>query len=110
MQTKLGSIVSSLPSHASAQTSQVNKPGDNPELISLILVCSAIVLLTVICNNISKLIQPLLYSKSPNKVPCRNCQYFNSNYYIKCAVHPSNVMTDRAVDCKDYRSAKIHHT
>ena len=35
-------------------------------------------------------------------VPCRNCHFFSLNPYIKCAVHPSTVLTKQAIDCLDY--------
>jgi hypothetical protein len=37
-----------------------------------------------------------------NQVPCRNCQYFSGNFYLKCAVNPSDVLTNKAINCSDY--------
>ncbi|MGL4619755.1 hypothetical protein [Chroococcidiopsis sp.] len=37
------------------------------------------------------------------KVPCRNCQYFTNNPYLKCAVNPGAVLTEEALKCSDYR-------
>jgi hypothetical protein len=42
--------------------------------------------------------------KRSHQIPCRNCRYFSGNFYLRCAVHPSNVLTEKAVDCADYRS------
>lgn len=39
---------------------------------------------------------------SLERVPCRNCRFFSLNQYLKCAVHPSVVMTKQAIDCPDY--------
>ena len=36
------------------------------------------------------------------QVPCRNCRFFNNNHYLKCAVHPSTVLTKQALNCSDY--------
>ncbi len=36
-----------------------------------------------------------------SKLPCCNCQFFNKNPYLKCAVHPTIVMTEAAIDCPD---------
>ena len=33
---------------------------------------------------------------------CNSCQYFNNNLYLKCAIHPSTVLTEASNDCKDY--------
>lgn len=37
-----------------------------------------------------------------NRVPCKNCQYFSGNFYLKCAVRPDDVLSKRATDCSDY--------
>ena len=36
------------------------------------------------------------------RIPCKNCQYFLSNTYLKCAVHPTIVLTPKALNCSDY--------
>jgi hypothetical protein len=42
-------------------------------------------------------------STNPHKnLPCRNCQYFSNNHYLKCAIQPSLVMTAEAINCSDY--------
>lgn len=45
----------------------------------------------------------------PKKAPCTNCTYFSDNVYLKCTVRPTDVLTERAVDCKDFcaRSPKL---
>lgn len=51
-----------------------------------------------------KLIRSQLSLGKPfHKIPCTNCQYFNSNIYLKCAVQPSLVMSEKAKDCTDYQ-------
>jgi hypothetical protein len=34
--------------------------------------------------------------------PCPSCRFFSSNLYLKCAVRPADVLTERAVHCSDY--------
>jgi hypothetical protein len=42
-------------------------------------------------------------STNPHEnLPCRNCQYFSNNHYLKCAIQPSLVMTTEAINCSDY--------
>ncbi|MEC4816105.1 MAG: hypothetical protein SAK29_22960 [Scytonema sp. PMC 1069.18] len=36
------------------------------------------------------------------KVPCRNCQYFANNPFLKCAVRPDTALTEEAMNCPDY--------
>jgi hypothetical protein len=40
--------------------------------------------------------------ESDSKVMCHSCKYFHNNLFLNCTLHPSTVMTERAVDCKDY--------
>ncbi|MCY7337011.1 MAG: hypothetical protein LH613_12495 [Chamaesiphon sp.] len=56
---------------------------------------------------IPKVMQPSFRPKLNDKVPCDRCQYFSHNPYIKCALHPDTVLTDRAVDCRDYHSGSL---
>jgi len=38
-----------------------------------------------------------------NRVPCMNCHFFRMNQHLKCAVNPSWVLTEKAINCLDYR-------
>lgn len=38
-----------------------------------------------------------------NQLPCMNCHFFYMNQHLNCAVNPSVVLTDKAVNCLDYR-------
>ena len=40
--------------------------------------------------------------KHLDQVPCKNCQFFTSNHYLKCAIQPSIALTQEAVNCPDY--------
>lgn len=40
--------------------------------------------------------------QSFQKIPCSKCRYFNSNPYLKCAVNPSVVLKDEAINCPEY--------
>jgi hypothetical protein len=40
------------------------------------------------------------YHKPP---PCRTCRFFVNHPYLKCAVHPSIVLTELAYNCSDYK-------
>jgi len=41
-----------------------------------------------------------------SQIPCHNCRFFNNGMYLKCAVHPSNVLTKEAIACRDYYSKR----
>lgn len=40
--------------------------------------------------------------KHSHQIPCSNCQFFNRNPYLKCAIHPSKALNEEAIDCADY--------
>ncbi|HHP7232131.1 MAG TPA: hypothetical protein ACFCUY_14885 [Xenococcaceae cyanobacterium] len=43
------------------------------------------------------------FRKYNSKIACRNCHFFDNNHYLKCAVHPDKVLTQKAQDCSDYQ-------
>lgn len=45
-------------------------------------------------------------SRELAQLPCKKCQFFSNNHYMKCAVNPHVVMTPAANQCQDYRSRK----
>ncbi|MEH2067527.1 MAG: hypothetical protein V7K47_05050 [Nostoc sp.] len=57
-------------------------------------------------------IQSLLNSKVAfpitisHKVPCKNCRFYSNNNYLKCAVNPSIVLTEEAMNCSEYSPNK----
>lgn len=40
---------------------------------------------------------------APLDIPCQNCRFFNKSQRLCCAVHPSIVLTEQALNCPDYR-------
>lgn len=43
-----------------------------------------------------------LQRRHDQRIPCRHCRYFANTLYLKCAVRPYDVFTERAIDCSDY--------
>ncbi len=37
-------------------------------------------------------------------LPCRTCQFFHDSHHLNCAVHPTTVLTEQALECNDYCS------
>ena len=48
-----------------------------------------------------------LQSKILQKVPCKKCQFFANNHYLKCAVKPDTVLTEKAMNCAEYAPKKV---
>ncbi|MBE9036808.1 hypothetical protein [aff. Roholtiella sp. LEGE 12411] len=44
--------------------------------------------------------------KGLEKVPCKNCKFYSNNHYLKCAVKPSIVLTEEAMNCPEYSPNK----
>jgi hypothetical protein len=103
MEIQSGSISSAIPSNSSAQIYQPNKSSSTLNIPFLLALGFGIILLVATYNYLVKIIKSAVYVESVSKFPCGRCRYFNNNYYIKCAIHPSNVLTERSVDCRDYQ-------
>lgn len=41
-------------------------------------------------------------------IPFRNCRFYKDNRYLRCAIHPSIVLTKQAIDCLDYHPGESH--
>lgn len=37
-----------------------------------------------------------------HQIPCKNCKFYSNDPHLKCAVNPSVVLTEKAVNCADY--------
>ena len=45
-------------------------------------------------------------AKVLHKLPCKNCSFYSNNHYLKCAVNPSIVLTEEAMNCSEYSPSK----
>lgn len=43
-----------------------------------------------------------------HQIPCSQCRYFSGNYLLKCPVHPSEALSEAAIDCMDFEKTGIH--
>jgi hypothetical protein len=41
-------------------------------------------------------------NKKRVNVPFKNCKFYSKNNFLKCAVNPSDVMTEKAVECHEH--------
>ncbi|MBD1869309.1 hypothetical protein H6F93_15750 [Leptolyngbya sp. FACHB-671] len=39
-----------------------------------------------------------------SQIPCKNCRFYTSSAYLKCAVNPLDAATERAIACSDFDS------
>ncbi|ACK72769.1 hypothetical protein PCC7424_4405 [Gloeothece citriformis PCC 7424] len=70
-----------------------------------ILITIPLLLIVAFVFEIRKKYIPIKKETSPQSsaLPCYQCQYFNQNPYIKCAVNPVTALTKEASDCKDFQ-------
>ena len=49
--------------------------------------------------------------KRLHKIPCAKCLYFTGEYNLKCTVKPSNALSEKAIDCRDFElcSSRQNH-
>ncbi|WP_373540951.1 hypothetical protein [Chamaesiphon sp.] len=99
VQSIIGQVVSPASQNRSGEVvpSLVNAVFIN---IALVAVCFA--LFIPIYAYISKQRQHKFKIGQHHKVACHRCRYFSNNLYVQCALHPTSVMTEQAIDCKDY--------
>ncbi len=74
----------------------------NTVFLNIAIVATCFALIIPIYAYISKQRQHKSNQQQHHKVACHRCQYFNSNHYLQCTLHPKTVMTKEAIDCKDY--------
>lgn len=74
--------------------------GNVAEFIIFFSIVSVIAVIIYDC--LSKYRLHFFRLKLPRKTPCDRCQYLSCNSYLKCALHPSIVLTEQAIDCQDY--------
>lgn len=70
------------------------------------------VIFSLMASAIFTVVRSEIFSLEPiSQVPCRNCQFFSSNPYLQCAVHPGMALTENAVNCSDYcpQKRKLFH-
>lgn len=71
--------------------------------LSLLLLAWVLALLNRL-NFKNSLSNRLNLIKHHHEIPCSSCQYFNQNFYLKCAVNPSKALSEEAINCPDYCS------
>jgi hypothetical protein len=69
------------------------------------LLCFAvawILVLLVVWSMGAAIREAVTTTKRLHKIPCSNCQFFTNSHYLKCPVHPSEALTENAINCPDY--------
>lgn len=84
---------------------RVDLPLKQPDLFIPLVFLVLWAIATTMYTGLPKYLQKVLFKLKPQqRVPCRECQFFSSNPYIQCALHPLTVQTEQATNCSDYRN------
>jgi len=75
--------------------------------IAFIIVWGTFVfIISYACKAVQDVVQnkdEIVSTKHLQQHPCKSCQFFNNNSYLKCAVNPTTALTEEALNCSDYR-------
>jgi hypothetical protein len=47
-----------------------------------------------------------LHLRRLHQIPCSQCVFFTGEYKLKCTVHPCKALSEEAIGCIDYQTAK----
>lgn len=92
-----------------SQTVEAQKEVNSEEVAGYngLLLTLALVLGTCLCIFVYKYVARLriFYEASARmrspQIPCSRCRFFNPSPHLKCAVHPTKVLTTKAINCSD---------
>jgi hypothetical protein len=93
------------PSSSSSSLQTIPAPDIAYLVVINLVVISAIVVSIYAC--IPKRRHHSLLFKVSHQTRCHSCKYFSTNSYLKCALHPTSVLTEQAIDCSDYDSESL---
>jgi hypothetical protein len=79
-----------------------NESSLSPELLSLIGLGIFLLLLLPMFKAIFHSKEVPVTVRPTDRVPCRHCRFYSSNPILKCAIHPSKVLTPDVIHCPDY--------
>ena len=81
-----------------------NKPIVANLSLGIVLLCCIIcfIMLSKSWATTREELEDIIEISSFSQSPCRKCRFFTNNHYLKCAVHPTIVLTKEASNCPDY--------
>jgi hypothetical protein len=74
----------------------------------LVPICFAIAWLVVILTlwSLTTAVRDVISrAQTMHRIPCANCRFFTNTPVLKCPVHPSNALSELAIDCPDYEGS-----
>jgi len=81
----------------------------SPIAKSVFIVCIWLVLLRLLGSLWNDFQQGRAHLQRLHQIPCGGCAFFTGEYHLKCTLHPSNALTESAINCLDYESAILRN-
>ncbi|QSJ14763.1 hypothetical protein JYQ62_23060 [Nostoc sp. UHCC 0702] len=104
---KIHQIIQSEVKQDQGQIHSLNVPDIVVSLTPVGLLCSWIIFFLILGKVRTTLDNKIVFRIDPlHKVPCKKCQFYSNNNYLKCAVQPSMVLTEEAKNCSEYSPIK----
>ncbi|MGI0484699.1 hypothetical protein ACN4EK_04620 [Pantanalinema rosaneae CENA516] len=75
-------------------------------IVPLCFLSAWVIVLITVWSLWSAVRDTALRTQQMHQIPCANCQFFTSDYHLKCTVHPSTALTEAAIGCPDYEATK----
>ncbi len=77
--------------------------GIQPFLVPICFVVAWTITILVVLSLWTAARDSVSTAKQMHQIPCTNCQFFTTDYRLKCTVHPSTANTEEAINCIDYQ-------
>ncbi|MBD6617412.1 hypothetical protein FNW02_16645 [Komarekiella sp. 'clone 1'] len=77
--------------------------GIQPFLIPICFIVAWTITILVVLSLWTAARDSVSTAKQMHQIPCTNCQFFTTDYRLKCTVHPSTANTEEAINCIDYQ-------
>ncbi|NEP43760.1 MAG: hypothetical protein F6K18_28250 [Okeania sp. SIO2C2] len=78
-----------------------------PFLVPLCFVFAWGLIILTFWSIIGALLDSVRRAKQMHEIPCANCLFFTGDYHLKCPVQPKVALSEKAINCIDYRPKSV---
>lgn len=75
-----------------------------PFLVPFCFLCAWAIAFSVIWSIWAAVRDSVQNAKQMHQIPCANCRFFTNNYFLKCPVHPTEALSEAAINCIDFEA------
>jgi hypothetical protein len=70
------------------------------------MICISLGLISYTLSALKDARKNLIQLQRLHQIPCSHCLFFTGEYSLKCTVHPCKALSEEAIGCTDYQTAK----